>query len=583
NVRGMSTFRRALDRRRVARASRRWLFVAYDQLSDEIGPLSREDPRTLGIVLVECPEKAARRPYHKQKLALVVANLRHFALEQAARGVEVRHLVAPSYAAAIEEVVKETGALRVMRPAERELRRELAPLVARGALEEIPHEGWLTETADFDESQRGLPWRMDAFYRHVRRRLGVLMEGEKPLGGRFSFDPENRRRWPGTPDAPAPPTFTPDAITREVCDLVNERMARHPGALRPEALPATKGDAERVWRWAKARCLPEFGPFEDAMSTASRGLFHTRVSPLLNLLRLPARRVVAEVAAMDELPLQSREGFVRQVLGWREYVRHVHEATDGFRVIDGERQASARTPGDGGFRTWAGERWKRGAGGDGGSRVSALGASAPLPPAYWGAPSGLRCLDDVVTAVWEEGYSHHITRLMVLSNVASLLDVSPRELTDWFWVAYVDAYDWVVEPNVLGMGTFGAGALMTTKPYVAGSAYIDRMSDFCEGCRFDPKTTCPFPALYWAYLGRHRDALADVQRMKLPLVAESKRSAAQRRADAAVFERTRRTLARGEPLSPDDGPPVRERRGSRRTSARGGTRTRSRTSRRSAS
>ncbi|MBX3198441.1 MAG: cryptochrome/photolyase family protein [Labilithrix sp.] len=579
----MSIFRRALRQRRVAGVSRRFLFVSYDQLSDEVGPLSREDPRTLGIVLVECPEKAARRPYHKQKLALVVANLRHFALEQAARGVDVRHLVAPSYAAAIEAVVRETGPLRVMRPAERELRRELAPLVARGALEEIPHEGWLTETADFVESQRGPPWRMDAFYRHVRRRLGVLMADGEPVGGRFSFDLENRRRWPGRPSAPAPPTFTPDAITREACDLVDERMARHPGTLRPDALPATKKDAARAWRWAKRHCLPDFGPFEDAMSTTSRGLFHTRISPLLNLLRLNAPRVVAEVAAMDELQLQSKEGFVRQVLGWREYVRHVHEATDGLREIDGERQPSARAPGDGGFRTWTGERWKRGAGGDGGSLVSALGAKAPLPPVYWGATSGLRCLDDVVRAVWDDGYSHHITRLMVLSNVAMLLDVSPRELADWFWVAYVDAYDWVVEPNVLGMGSFGAGALMTTKPYVAGAAYIDKMSDYCDGCAFDPKTTCPFPPLYWAYLGRHKDALADVPRMRLPLVAESRRGARQRRDDAAVFERIRRALARGERLAPEDDPSIKGRRGSRRTSAPGGTRTRSRTCRRPAS
>jgi deoxyribodipyrimidine photolyase-related protein len=139
---------------------------------------------------------------------------------------------------------------------------------------------------------------------------------------------------------------------------------------------------------------------------------------------------------------------------------------------------------------------------------------------------------------------------MVLSNIAMLLDVSPRELTDWFWVAYVDAYDWVVEPNVHGMGTFGVGDLLTTKPYVAGSAYIDRMSDYCGGCRFDPKTTCPLTPMYWAFLGRHGDALAKVDRMKLPMIAESRRSAEQRRADAEVYERTASALARGEELAP---------------------------------
>jgi len=155
----------------------------------------------------------------------------------------------------------------------------------------------------------------------------------------------------------------------------------------------------------------------------------------------------------------------------------------------------------------------------------------------------------VVRSVWEDGYSHHITRLMVLSNIALLLDVSPRELTDWFWIAYVDAYDWVVEPNVHGMGTFGVGELLTTKPYVAGSAYIHKMSDFCEGCRFDPKTTCPLPSLYWAFLGRHREALRGVNRMKLPMASEGKRSLAQKKGDAATFERISRALAAGEELA----------------------------------
>ena len=212
----MSVFRRQLESLAASDGGRRWLFVPYDQLSDEVGPLSREDPRTLGIVLVECPEKAERRPYHKQKLLLLLSNLRHFAIEQAARGVCVRHVVAPSYAQAISGVVRETGPLRMMRAAERELRVELAPLVARGAIEEIAHEGWLTTTADFEASQKGPPWRMDAFYRHVRRKLGVLMDRGKPLGGRFSFDVENRRAWSGAPPAPTSPTFEPDAITREV-------------------------------------------------------------------------------------------------------------------------------------------------------------------------------------------------------------------------------------------------------------------------------------------------------------------------------------------------------------------------------
>lgn len=521
----MSHFRDRLAALRVDPSHRRWLFVPYDQLTDAVGPLARGAPRDLGIVLVECPAKAERRPYHRQKLALVLTSLRHFALEQAERGVAVRHLVGPSYAAALEGV-RELGPLGMMRPAERELRVELAPLVAAGAIEVLPHEGWLTTRDDFDAIARGGTYRMDAFYRHVRRRLGILMEKGKPVGGKLSFDEDNRRPWRGEPPAPAVPTYSVDAVTREVCDLVARAMGGHPGALTPEALPATRADVEATWAWAKAACLPHFGPFEDAMSSRSRNLFHTRIAPLLNLQRLSAHRVVDDVLAMD-LPLQSREGFIRQVLGWREYVRHVHEATDGFRRVRGEPQPCAP---------------------DGGAMPSALGAARPLPPAYWGKPSGLACLDDVVTGVWQDGTSHHITRLMILSNIATLLDVSPRELTDWFWAAYVDAYDWVVEPNVLGMGTFAAGDLMTTKPYVAGAAYVDRMSDHCKGCRFDPKKDCPLTPLYWAFLGRHRDVLARVDRMKLPMASEAKRTAAQRQRDAEVFERVSATLTRGEPL-----------------------------------
>jgi deoxyribodipyrimidine photolyase-related protein len=197
--------------------NRRWLFVPYDQLTDAVGPLARTPANELGIVVVECPEKARRRPYHQQKLALVLTNLRHFALEQAERGVAVRHVVASSYAAALEPLVAELGvSIEMMRPAERELRADLAPLVETNKLKLSPHEGWLTTSEDFRASQAGPPWRMDAFYRHVRRRLGILMERGKPVGGRFSFDSENRQPWHGEPPAPTLPTFRVDEITAEV-------------------------------------------------------------------------------------------------------------------------------------------------------------------------------------------------------------------------------------------------------------------------------------------------------------------------------------------------------------------------------
>lgn len=557
----MRIFREQLAAHRVDPSGRKWLFVPYDQLTDAVGPLARLPPREVGIVLVECPAKAARRPYHQQKLALVLTSLRHFALEQAARGVAVRHVVAPSYADAVLGA-QELGPLEVMQPAERELRVELAPLVAAGKLRVVPHEGWLTTTDDFRAATRGQAWRMDAFYRHVRARTGILMERGKPVGGKLSFDTENRKPWRGQPPAPEVPVFAVDEITREVCELVASSFAAHPGTLTPETLPATRADVARAWAWAKASCLPHFGPFEDAMSARARNLFHSRISSLLNLQRLNARQVIDEVLAL-ELPLPSREGFIRQVLGWREFVRHVHEATDGFRVVRGHVQPVAARAAPAGSPAPAPlhargpvEEEPLGAAPvasvapalDGGSCISFLGAARPLPAAYWGKPSGLRCLDQVVAGVWEDGTSHHITRLMVLGNLSTLLEVSPRELTDWFWVAYTDAYDWVVEPNVLAMGTFAAGDLMTTKPYVAGAAYVDRMSDYCAGCRFDPKSTCPLTPLYWAFLGRHRAALAGVERMKLPLASEARRTEAQRAHDAAVFERVSALLSRGEEL-----------------------------------
>ncbi len=555
----MSTFATRLAERQPDPGGRRWLYVPYDQLSDSYGPLSREQPGRVGIVLIENRWKAERRPYHQQKLALVLANQRHFALEQAARGVAIRYVVGDApYHELLAPVIAELGPLRVMVPAERELRADLRPLSDSGGLRLIEHEGWLTTAEQFQASQRAAPpYRMDAFYRQVRRDTGLLMRDGKPAGGKYSFDVENRKPWNGDPPAPAPPSFPVDDIKAEVGNLIRSRFAHHPGALRLEALPASAADASALWDWAKANCLPEFGPFEDAMSIHSAGLFHTRISGLLNLGRLPAARVVREAAALDA-PLASIEGFIRQVLGWREFVRHVHGATDGFRHLPDTTAAVAEQPGDAGYRRWAGDEWKgtTAAAVDGGASPSLLGAATPLPPGFWGQRTGLNCLDRVVAEVWASGYGHHITRLMVLANIAALLDVSPRELTDWFWIAYTDAYDWAVEPNVLGMGSFAVGDLMTTKPYVSGAAYINRMSDYCGECDFDPKRSCPLTPLYWSYLARHQERLKVNPRLRLPLASLSKRADSLRERDALVFDRVSDTLADGRELRPEAAPPA---------------------------
>ena len=255
------------------------------------------------------------------------------------------------------------------------------------------------------------------------------------------------------------------------------------------------------------------------MVSGQPDLFHSKISALMNLSRVLPRDAVDDVAAahaQGSIPLASAEGFIRQVLGWREFMRHVHRATDGYRDL----QVPYEKPAKGMYA---------------GATPTALNATLPLPAAYWGEPSGLNCLDTVVHQVVNEGWSHHITRLMVLSNLATLCGFSPRELTDWFWIAYIDAYDWVVEANVLGMSTYGDGGVTATKPYVSGAAYINRMSDYCKGCKFDPTRStgdgsCPFTALYWSFLERNSDRLSGNQRLTMPYATLHKKTAAERKA-----------------------------------------------------
>lgn len=533
-----------------------WVLVFPDQLSLTLGPASRADRHRAGIVLVESGEWLSRRPYHRQRLAWILLSQRAFAIEAADSGFDVRVVRGDlPMVDLVRSVLAETGPLVAMEPAERETRAEFAPLVAEGSLRFEPHDGFMTSAADLDAARTSEGWRMDRFYQQVRKRTGVLMERGKPLGGKYSFDADNRKRWDGTPPAPTPPVFPGSLLREEVEREISQRFASHPGTLEVSSIPVTAVEIERMWQWAQRSCLPHFGPYEDAMSRRSRGVFHTRLSPLMNLHRLLPSRVVADALAL-ELPLASKEGFVRQILGWREFVYQVHRATDGFRSTAGVGEEPLPSPGDGGFERWTGKpwkpRWNPPAGIDGGARPNRLGADLGLPPAWWGKPSGLACLDHVVRDVWEEGWSHHITRLMVLANLATLLGVSPRELCDWFWIAYVDAWDWVVEPNVLAMGTYGYDG-MTTKPYVSGSAYLEKMGDSCAACAFTPGKDCPVGPLYWAFLARNDAALCDNPRMKLALASARGRSSEAKASEMARFVSVREVLIRGQPLAPQAG------------------------------
>jgi deoxyribodipyrimidine photolyase-related protein len=525
--------------------NRRWIYVPYDRYTDRTGPLTEQPASDTGIVIVESTAKALRRPYHKKKLVALISNMRHFALEQEAKGVSVLYHFSPrSHGQALLELQREhrLPTLTCMTAAERELRLDLS--IAQGdglALNLVQDSTWASTSSDFLNTygtfRPGKSYVMDRFYRRMRQQTGILMENAKPVGGRFSFDADNRSAYKDEVSVPTPPTFAPDAITHEVIALVESNYGHHFGSLNKFDLPCTQRDCDVLWRFFLDHLLPYFGRFEDAMRDDHLQLFHSKTSVLLNLGRLLAAdliRDVADRAATNRAPLASCEGFIRQLLGWREFMRHLHEQTDGYRLLADyvAQQQHPRPQEHSPDQTKiAAEAYTSAAGRDpfAGAIPSALYASLPLPAVYWGVRSGLHCMDTVVAQVIEEGWSHHITRLMVLSNLATLCGFSPRELTDWFWFAYVDAYDWVVEPNVLGMATYADGGVTATKPYVSGAAYIHRMSNFCGHCEYDPRKSigpgsCPFTALYWTFLERNQSTLASNFRMQMPYQSLKKKS-----------------------------------------------------------
>lgn len=498
----MTPFLRAIRRfaPSPAREPKRWVVVFYDQLRPA-HPLLAGPPADTGVLYIETSAKPARRRYHAKKLVLLVSAMRHDAEARGLAGHPVRYHVSEHwYGGALSEARERYGLteLHALEPAEAEVRE---PLRALPFLTLHPNTLFATDAAFYRRvfAKRG-GRRLETFYRAARAETGLLMDGRAPVGGAWNYDAENRKPWKGDPPAPAPLTFTPDAITREVMSLV---AARYPGSLGSVdgfALPVTAADASRVVDTFIVERLPWFGPFEDAMAADAPELFHSLLSAPLNLGLLDplalCRRVEAAFRS-GAVPLASAEGFIRQVIGWREFVRHVYE----------EHRAHYAT-------------------------ANALEADVPLPSWYWGAPSGMQCLDATVAHVLDHGYSHHITRLMVLSNIATLLGVDPQALNRWFWEAYVDAYEWVVTPNVVGMATWADGGIVGSKPYVSSGKYIQRMGpSLCASCRFDPMKTsgagaCPLNHLYWDFLDRHRQRLAGNVRMSVPLAALRKLSPA---------------------------------------------------------
>lgn len=540
--------------------NRRWIYVPYDRYTDRTGPLTEQPASDTGVVIVESTAKALRRPYHKKKLVVLVSNMRHFAIEQQGKGVSVLYHFSPvSHGQALLELQRELRlpSLTCMTPAERELRLDLSMAQANGlTLDFVKDSTWASTSKDFLDTYGaftpGKSYVMDRFYRHMRQQTGILMKNAKPVGGQFSFDADNRSPYKGEVCVPATLMFPPDAITQEVIAMVESTYGHHFGSSKNFDLPCTQSDCDALWHFFLDHLLPYFGRFEDAMRDDHLQLFHSKTSVLLNLGRLLALDLIRDVAARaatNQAPLASCEGFIRQLLGWREFMRHLHKQTDGYRrladYVPQEQNPRPQEHSPNQTKLAAGA-YKSAAGHDpfAGATPSALHASLPLPAVYWGVRSGLHCVDTVVAQVIDEGWSHHITRLMVLSNLATLCGFSPRELTDWFWFAYIDAYDWVVETNVLGMATYADGGVTATKPYVSGAAYINRMSNFCGHCQYDPKKSigagsCPFTALYWTFLERNQSTLSNNFRMQMPYKTLGKKSQEElvqlrRRADDAI-------------------------------------------------
>ena len=484
-------------------------FIAPWELSRAVARIPRAPRPDVVVLLVESVSKGAALPWHRQKLVLVVSALRHFAAELRAAGHVVDHRVAPSYEDAIVDAAAEHGARRVVasEPREWQMKEELDHVRPRLASLGIPLEaredpGFIAPRADFDAWANGRKeLRMEWFYRELRRTHAVLMEPDgQPSGGTWNFDTENRKPWPKGRAAPARMLVEPDALTREVMAQVARWKGRW-GSVEGFSLPVTRRAALALLERFVTERLGEFGPYEDAMVAGETDLLHSTLSSAINVGLLHPLEVVrrAERAYRDgNAPLPSVEGFIRQILGWREYVRGIY-----WRLMPGLRTANA------------------------------LGADRTLPLWYWApdgeagypgagahAPCRMACLADSVRSVRDHGRVHHIPRLMVQGSIATLLGVTPEALSRWFWAAFTDAYEWVELPNVAGMATWGDGGVMASKPYVSSGAYINRMSNYCSSCSYDVKlrsgaNACPVNLLYWDFLARHRTRFERHPRMAM--------------------------------------------------------------------
>lgn len=470
----------------------RTYFVAPWDLHRELRCVP-DSPADGSVLLVESVAKSRAMPYHRQKLVLVLSAMHHFARALEEDGYDVSVVNAPTYADGIRAHVERTGAAEIhaMRPREQGLERALegADLGAPITLHDDGGEGGhflLTRDEVLGWMRGRKQIRMHQFYAWMRKRTGYLMEDGKPLGGKYSFDSDNRQSATGV-QPPELPTHPPDALTREVMERVSG-WDGHWGEVEGFDWPVTREGALRELDDFFASRAEGFGPYQDAMLAGEPFLWHARISAAMNLSLISPREVCERVAdehASGHMPLASAEGLLRQILGWREFMRGIYL----------HRMPELRD-------------------------ANLLGADRPLPDFYW-EPSRteMRCVRQSAQQVRETGYAHHIQRLMVLGNFALLAGVEPLEISRWFWAGFVDAYEWVELPNVHGMAVF-ADPSFTTKPYAASASYVNKMSDYCSGCAYDHRRrtgegACPFNSLFWRFLARHRERFEANPRMRM--------------------------------------------------------------------
>ncbi len=480
--------------------------VLGDQLSQGVAALRDLDKARDVVLMAEVQAECTYVKHHAKKLVLVLSAMRHFARALQARGVRVDYVTlddphntqslrgemlrAVARHRPARVVATEAGEWRVAE----DMRHWQSVLADRADGQEVEirdDDRFFCRIQDFIAWARGRnALRMEFFYREMRRRHGYLMDGDAPAGGHWNFDKENRKALPKTVVAPDIPRFAPDAVTRDVMALVKARFPDHLGSVEGFAFPVTARDARRALDDFIAHRLPDFGDWQDAMKTGAPVLFHALISPALNLgLLEPGAVCEAAQAAWQSgaAPLNAVEGFIRQVLGWREYVRGLY----WLHMPDFAHK-------------------------------NFLAAARALPGFYWTGDTRMNCLRQAVTDTIANAYAHHIQRLMITGNFALLAGIDPDEVDEWYMVVYADAYEWVEMPNTRGMALFADGGIVGSKPYAASGAYINRMSDYCKGCLYDVKdavgpNACPFNFLYWDFFARHKKLLGGNIRLAMSL------------------------------------------------------------------